>query len=364
MKPVKDREGRIADLVRRGWAADFDSEAFDQAFRRLGADDEGEAALWFALLSEWTGQRFDLGEAQAMGVGVRRAFDELAAALGRPLSLQTALVHELHSRRGALAEPRLVPQAELQSLRHGTLSDPQTGLYNRRFLEDHLDRELSRSERGSAVFSLVLLEVPGLSQVARALGGEAGASLVEEASRRIHDSLRVVDAGGRFEDDRFMALLPNTDLFHGIEVAERIRQNLSRLEAAGNGGGLAADYGVATFPLDGRTRSFLLKMTDVRLYSSRASTRSFTSARRYPRFLVSGLSLKLGTRRGERSSADVHDVSYGGLSFDYRGTKVPPLIEGELSQRFSTEVHPVTLRRVSVTPSAGGRVRVNCAYAH
>jgi diguanylate cyclase (GGDEF)-like protein len=363
MKPVKDREDRIAELVSRGWAADFDSEGFDAVFRRLAADPEREAALWFTLLSEWTGQRFALEDAMALGHSVRRAHNELLALLGRPLSLQTAILHELHSRQGVLDQPRLLPEPELRSLRHGALSDPQTGLYNRRFLEDHLDRELSRSERGSAVFSLVLVEVPGLSRIAEDLGNPGGTSLIENASRRIHDSLRVVDAGGRFEDDRFMALLPNTDVFHGIEVAERIRQNLSRMEIPGNTSGFAADYGVATFPLDGRTRGFLLKMTDVRLYSSRASTRSFTSARRYPRFLVSGLSLKLGTRR-DRSAVDVHDVSYGGLSFDYRGTKVPPLIEGELSQRYSTEVHPVTLRRVSVTPATGGRVRVNCAYAH
>ena len=362
MKPAGTRETRVAELVHLGRAADFEATAFDAVFRQADSD-AGQAAVWIALLAAWTGQRFPLEEALALGTGIRRAHAEMLASLGAPVSLQTALLHELHSRRGVLNDPQILSIGELEALRGGALADPDTGLYNRRFLEEHLDRELSRAERANAVFSIVLMEIPGLTQVATNLGAEHGSSLVASASKRIHDSLRLVDAGGRFEDDRFLALLPNTDMFHGIEVAERIRQNLSRTPLPGNGG-LSVDYGVATFPLDGRTRSFLMKMADIRLYSSREATRAFTSARRHPRFLVSGMSLRLGAPRGESAAADIHDVSFGGLSFEYRGSKVPPLIEGDLTQRFSSDIHPVTLRRVSVSPSTGGRVRVNCAYAH
>jgi GGDEF domain-containing protein len=50
--------------------------------------------------------------------------------LGRPLSLQTALLHHFHSRRGKLKDPVLVPERELSKLRLSALTDPLTGLYN------------------------------------------------------------------------------------------------------------------------------------------------------------------------------------------------------------------------------------------
>jgi hypothetical protein len=127
------------------------------------------------------------------------------------------------------------------------------------------------------------------------------------------------------------------------------------------------NYGVATFPTDGRLLDFLLKMSDIRLYASkRQNAKPFERTRRFPRFSVPGLTVKVGGSGGARKSAisEVHDISYGGISFVTSREKTPDRIEGEILQRHSGEPHRVAMRRVSAVPLADGRMRVGCAYVH
>lgn len=362
MKSDRRRASDFGALAALGRAPNFAAAAFREAFR--GAEPASDGALWARLLKEWTGASIDDDDAVAVGESVLEAHEKLVACVGGAVSLQTALLHELHSRRGLIKEPRIISDADLAALRVNAITDPLTGLYNRRFIDDHFDRELSRAERSGSVVSVVLFDVAGLGAINERLGHPVGDSVLASTAKKIRDSLRVVDAGCRFGGDEFLVLLPNTDLIHGIEVAERIRQRVAKIRLPARvGGTVAMDYGIATFPLDGRTRSFLTKMSDVRLYGARIARRDFPVARRYPRFLVPGLSLKLGSRRRTRATSDVKEIGYGGLSFIYASDKVPPLVEGEILHRFSTEAHPVTLKTVSVLPSTGGRLRVCCAYA-
>ncbi len=361
MNPSRARTARIAELAGQGFDADLDPDGFDAALGKLGTAADGSG--WSELLLAWTGCRFPPDTARRLGESVQRTHRQLVDALGRPVSMQTALLHELHSRQRILEDPRVVSGGAWRSLQAGALVDPQSGVYNRRYLDEYLDRELGRAERGSQVFSIVLVEVAGLSAAAEEMVSEAGAVLAASVARRIRASLRVVDVVGRFEADRFLILLPDTDLYRGIEVADRIGQDLRGLELpAAARSRLTIDYAVATFPLDGRTRDFLLKMADVRLFASRGEEEKAEARRHHPRFVVPGFSLRFGARSA-RSSADVHDMGCGGLSFLYRAARVPPVIEGELAQRFTSRVHPVVLRRVNVTPAPGGRIRVSGAYA-
>lgn len=356
-------DGRIARLARIGRARDFSAPRFRRDLEAAVHEGLSRTDVLCRLIADWTGVTVTEGEVGALWDEVEHVHEALSRALTGPVSLQTALLHEFHSKRGLLQEPRLLSDQDLVTLRGDAITDPLTGLYNRRFLLDHLEREVSRAERSGSVVSVLLMDLRGFKGINDHLGHPVGDGVLVRTARRIRESLRLVDAGCRYGGDEFVAVLPNTDLVHTLTVAERIRQRVSHIRLPLRGG-LSVDlnYGVATYPADGRTINFILKMSDVRLYASKPRSDQPTGMRRWPRFAVEGLTLDLAGGRAGRQSTEVRDIGYGGLSFTYVGDKVPDRLQGEIVQRYSSEAHPVTMRPVSVGRLRTGRLRVGCAY--
>ena len=216
---------------------------------------------------------------------------------------------------------------ELSALRVNAITDPLTGLYNRRFLYDHLQREMSRAERTGGVVSLMMMDLQGFKTINDRLGHPVGDTVLVKTAKVIRDSLRAVDAGCRYGGDEFVAVLPNTTLMGSLAVAERIRQRVAKIQLPRRIGlTMGLHYGVATFPSDGRTSDFLIRTCDQRLYDCRRYN-SDPRTRRHPRFAVSGLGLRLakGAWRRQREF-EVKDIGYGGLAFIYPNSRAahPP----------------------------------------
>ena len=350
-------------MARLGRARDFSASRFRRDLEAAVREGISRTDILSRLIADWTGITIAEGEVGALWDEVERLHDVLSRALRGPVSLQTALLHEFHSRRGLLQEPRLLSDRDLVTLRGDAITDPLTGLYNRRFLLHHLEREVSRAERSGNVVSVLLMDLRGFKGINDHLGHPVGDGMLVRTARRIRESLRLVDAGCRYGGDEFVAVLPNTDLVHTLTVAERIRQRVSHIRLPLRvGPSVDLNYGIATYPADGRTINFILKMSDVRLYASKPKADQPTGVRRWPRFAVEGLTLDLAGGRAGRQSTEVRDISYGGLSFTYAGDKVPDHMQGEIVQRYSSEAHPVTLRPVSVLKMRSGQLRVGCAY--
>ena len=367
MPPEEEFSTRVARLARFGWARGFSREPFA---RELAAATNGvtRVELLRLLLVEWTGVTIPAAEVPRLWARVERVWGRMEGALGAPVSLQTALLHEFHTRLGKLKEPRLVPDDEISALRVNAITDPLTGLYNRRFLHDHLDREVSRAERAGGVVSVLMMDLAGFKAINDRLGHPVGDTILARTAKVIREALRAVDAGCRYGGDEFVTVLPNADVVHSLAVAERIRRKVAGIRLPLRAGlKMGLNYGVATFPTDGRLLEFLLKMSDIRLYASkRQNAGPFARTRRFPRFNVPGLTLKIAGNSGARKPAiaEVHDISHGGISFvTARGT-TPDRLEAEILQRHSGEPHRVAMRRVSAVPLSDGRIRVGCAYAH
>ena len=357
---------RVARLARLGRSRVFSEDRFE---RELGAACEGisKTEMLRLLLVEWTGVTIPAEDVPRIWARVTATFRRLAAAAGKGLSLQTALLHEFHTRLGLVKEPRIVSDHEIAALRVNAITDPLTGLYNRRFLLDHLEREVSRAERAGGVVSVLMMDLAGFKSINDRLGHPVGDGILVRTAKAIRESLRVVDAGCRYGGDEFVAVLPNSDVVHSLAVAERIRHRVSAIRLPLRlGMKVGLNYGVATFPTDGRLLDFLLKMSDIRLYASkRQNGKPFEHTRRYPRFAVPGLTLKVGPPKAKRPlHAEVQDISFGGMSFVTGAVKTPDRLEGEILPRFSGEPHPIAMRRVSSVALPDGRVRVGCAYVH
>jgi diguanylate cyclase (GGDEF)-like protein len=368
MPTEEELDSHIDHLARLGRVRDFSPATFEQAL--LGVTPGvARGHVLRRLLLEWTGVGVSEPDAPEIWDRVVALHGQLRSLLGAPVSLQTALLHEFHSKLGLLREPRLLADRDLSTLRVSAITDPLTGLYNRRFMVDHLSRELSRAERLGGVVSLLFMDLQGFKAINDRLGHPVGDGVLIKTANLIRDSLRMIDAGCRYGGDEFVAVLPNTDMVNSLAIAERIRHRVAQIRLPRRADvKVGLHYGLASYPTDGRTLDFLIKMGDLRLYHCRqqyARKPAGHPGRRHPRFTVQGITLKLdGMRNGRHRALEVRDIAYGGLAFVNAPGRQPRHIEGELTQQFSSDVHHVSMRPVSVVPLPDGRTRVGCAFEH
>lgn len=366
MRGSEELSSRIGRLARLGRQRDFPLARFRKSLDAM-APNGHRGEILRQLLTDWTGIPFDAEEALERWDEIERIHANLRHKLGAPLGLQTVLLHHLHSQKGMLKDPRLVSEADLAVLRVNAITDPLTGLYNRRFLVDHLSREISRAERSESILSIVLMDLKGFKSINDRLGHPVGDSVLVRTARVIRESLRAVDAGCRWGGDEFVLALPNTDMFSALAVAERVREKIAAMALPARGG-LALDlhYGVASYPHDGKSTDFLLKVGDLRLYQCRSQSSFGAAAHRlHPRFAPEDMTVRVEERgRGGSWIAPVVDLSYGGLAFRARRRDTwPPRWKAEILQKHDPEKHPIRLKPMHWAPLPGGAVRVGCAYA-
>lgn len=363
---AEELNARIGRLARLGRQRDFPLGRFQKSLGAVAHNGE-RADVLRQLLTDWTGIPFEADEAEKRWDEIERLIPALRAKLGSPLGLQTVLLHHLHSLKGLLKEPRLVSESDLAVLRVNAITDPLTGLYNRRFLIDHLAREIARAERSEGILAVAMMDLKGFKSINDRLGHPVGDGVLVRTARIVRESLRAVDAGCRWGGDEFVLVLPNTDMISALAVAERVREKIGAITLPARGG-LALDlhYGVASYPQDGKSTDFLLKIADLRLYQCRSQSSFASSERRMnPRFAPEEMSVRMElAARGRRPlTAPVVDVSYGGIAFRARKPeKWPPRWKAEILQKHDPERHPIKLRALNWAPLPGGGVRVGCAY--
>ena len=363
-----DLSQSLGTLARLGRQRDFSLPRFTKTLSSIARNgDRGEVLR--QLLAEWTGIPFEASEALERWNEIERLVAALRQKLGSPLGLQTVLLHHLHSKKGLLKDPRLVSEADLAVLRVNAITDPLTGLYNRRFLVDHLTREISRAERSGGILAVGMMDLKGFKSINDRMGHPVGDSVLVRTARVVRESLRAVDAGCRWGGDEFVLVLPNTDMISALAVLERVRETVAAIPLAGRAGAaLDLHYGVASYPNDGKSTDFLLKVADLRLYQCRSQSNfeangGGSGRRLHPRFAPEEMSLRMEWGRGGGVTAPVVDVSYRGLAFRARkNDKWPTRWKAEIVQKNDPERHPVKLRALNSAPLPGGGFRVGCAY--
>jgi diguanylate cyclase (GGDEF)-like protein len=369
----EDAIPRVGSLARLGRQRDFSLPRFRRALALASRHARREEILRH-LFAEWVSIPMSDSEAAAAWNEIEALFPRMREKLGEPLSLQTVLLHHFHTRRGKLKDPRLLTARDLSLLKVSALTDPLTGLYNRRFLMDHLAREISRSERAEGILSLMLLDLKDFKAVNDQYGHSVGDKVLQRTARAVRESLRSVDAGCRWGGDEFIVVLPGTNFLFAVSIAERIRRRIAAVSVphpAAPKIEVGVHYGIATYPTDGKTAEFVLKVADLRLYQCREQANFPGSERRnYPRFSPAETSIRL-IQNGSPSpapggttwTAPVMDVSYGGIALRApEPQKWPRRWTGEIFRRLNSERHAVRLRALNWVPLPDGGVRVGCSY--
>jgi len=114
-----------------------------------------------------------------------------------------------------------------ERLKHIGLTDPLTGVNNRRHIETRLHEEIKRAQRQGYALSCLYIDIDYFKQINDILGHQEGDEVLCEVAARIKAELRLSDALGRFGGEEFVVLLIDTNAAGGRHVAERIRASIA-----------------------------------------------------------------------------------------------------------------------------------------
>jgi len=163
-------------------------------------------------------------------------------------------------------------KAYLDVCEEAAFTDHLTGLANRRRFERQLEREVSRVERFSHPFSLLMIDIDSFKNLNDTFGHDAGDDAIRRIGRVLREGTRGIDLAARIGGEEFAVLLVETSKEVGLEVAERLRAAIKTLELP-IAGHITASFGVAECPGDAQTAAEILKAADVALYEAKRNGR-------------------------------------------------------------------------------------------
>ncbi len=180
----------------------------------------------------------------------------------------------------ALAEQVSLTLANVQlqdSLRTQSIRDPLTGLFNRRYLDESVEREFGRAERRSHPVSVLMIDVDHFKRFNDNHGHDAGDAVLAQIAALLRRQSRREDIACRYGGEEFVLIMPEATTDAASARAEKLRTAIGELQIKHRGRDLerlTASIGVATFPLHGRVASEVRDAADRALYKAKHSGRN------------------------------------------------------------------------------------------
>jgi len=158
------------------------------------------------------------------------------------------------------------------------LTDPLTGLHNRRYMESHLQTLVDQSEGRGRSMSVMILDIDYFKAVNDSYGHDVGDEVLKEFAQRMRRAIRGIDLACRFGGEEFVIVMPETELSLAMRVGERIRQAVASDPFVTRDGRHAVEVtvsiGVATLESSEDTPDSILKRADQALYAAKRDGRN------------------------------------------------------------------------------------------
>lgn len=220
------------------------------------------------------------------------------AALCIPMMAQGEVMGILHLQNGSAlpdepaAAPTVITETQLQlakamadtialalanlklrtSLLYQSIRDPLTGLFNRRYLEETLEREVRRAMRLQRTVGVIMLDIDHFKRFNDTYSHEAGDMLLRELGNFLKQEIRGGDFACRYGGEEFVVIMPEISLTDGQQSAERLREKIKEVRIQYGTGvleNITLSLGVALFPDHGTTARAALHAADEALYEAK-----------------------------------------------------------------------------------------------
>jgi len=158
-------------------------------------------------------------------------------------------------------------------------TDGLTGLYNRRYIMDQIERELIRAQRSKVPLSLIMVDLDGLKAINDRFGHHEGDGFLKEVAGIVKVNTRASDVAVRWGGDEFMLLAPGTDSRSASKIAERIRAQVERhkIQLEGDEVGITISAGIVSYPTHASAVEELLKKADEAMYNAKRGGKNQSS---------------------------------------------------------------------------------------
>jgi diguanylate cyclase (GGDEF)-like protein len=178
-----------------------------------------------------------------------------------------------------------------EQARRRAITDPLTGLYNRRYLEEAQEEYLMKARESRQPLCLVMLDLDHFREINERWSQQAGDAVIVGAAEVFRRHLRSTDVAARYGGDEFTFLLPGTAPEAGLEILERIRADVERMDLVGACGGcgpapperagsgpptprVTTSQGLACFPDHAGELKSLRELADAALYRAKEEGRN------------------------------------------------------------------------------------------
>jgi diguanylate cyclase (GGDEF)-like protein len=165
--------------------------------------------------------------------------------------------------------------SQTEELKRLSITDPLTGLLNRRYLQDRLEEELARSKRYGRNMCLLMMDLDGFKFYNDTYGHPAGDRILKRVADVIMRSVRTMDVVSRYGGDEFIIILPETDLMLAVKIAERLNNDIAKEALPAENGiakperSITASIGIVSYPQHGETTAQLLENVDKAMYCAK-----------------------------------------------------------------------------------------------
>jgi diguanylate cyclase (GGDEF)-like protein/PAS domain S-box-containing protein len=216
--------------------------------------------------------------AQGETLGLLYVEDKLSLMAHSPEAVQFEQ-EALRRRASAVAERVSLALANLklrEMLRNQSIRDPLTGLYNRRYLEESLSRELHRANRTGRMISLAMLDLDHFKHFNDTFGHQVGDILLKEVAAVIKSRVRAGDLACRYGGEEFSIIIAEANADGTYKCIESIRDAVRHLSLHNRGqtlGTITVSAGIATFPAHGENAERLIRAADEALYFAKKTGR-------------------------------------------------------------------------------------------
>ena len=209
-----------------------------------------------------------LAQGETLGILHLQATDAVPQLDPAELSFKTTFAGQVGL---SIANIRLREALRMQSVR-----DALTGLYNRRYLEEVLDRETRRAGRAGQSMGILMLDLDHFKRFNDTYGHDAGDAVLRETAAFLLKNVRAEDFVCRYGGEEFVVILPTADVEGSTTRAEKLRSKMRELSILHQGkslGMVTFSIGVAAFPANGMSPKELMAAADGALYEAKRGGR-------------------------------------------------------------------------------------------
>jgi len=280
--------------------------------------DSGEKNIYARLIHVMCHLRLAPAEGRRTWHNIISHRDKLEASLGRKTGFRVAMLDYFVNESRELKNPKVIEIHVYAETARQAAIDELTGLFNRRFFDAALVREVKQATRRNREFSLLILDIDNFKKINDTHGHTTGDAVISAVGKLLARMIRSEDTACRIGGEEFAVILPETGADGAFIVSEKIRKEFAKLRIASTD--LSLSGGLTTFPGDAKTSAELIDRADQMLYFAKYSGKNrivcySQNKRRHIRYPLEW-ELSITKNEGAQKKSTSQDVSIEGISFE------------------------------------------------